>query len=447
VRINFDMLREILLHFKLEDLRELYWVCKFFWELAEPYLSYTTVCISDANPPDEFYEFCEANRKLMYPLLHQQVIFVDLAHPLEPFITQSRTLAIFTTNSQTLAIFIANNRSLNRIDTSQLRSIGYSSKKPTVDDTDLCYLERYDIFDFLNSYYQELPNVDALIMCNTELCLQGMQECKINPQLKSLNRVGSDIYFYSDPYGKSNYSGERCPFTSLQEFAITIEHNCCVNLSELDNLKKLIFHLAKPDSLILDVLISRAVHFNANQCELLNHWEVLCVSPTCICCFNFALPNTSCLLHTFICDAPPEHVSFTVYGTIDHDGVFIPGNNDWVSNLKKIKVHEDFYWLVEISEGVFVRYHFSNVTLQEDVIFEHYDMLFLIEVSPSYSAIEHNHIIKQQKKVKNYKKRLQKKNRKNLQQQQQKKVKNYNKKLQKKNRKKQQQQLQQQSKK
>jgi len=349
-----DVLQKILHQFNLEDFSVLYFVCRFFRGITSPYLKYTIVHITNASEPEpEFIKFRETNRKFMYPFQCQQIVSVQPEQSLELFRTESPVGAIFTSDG-TMPI---------GIDTSQLRCIASSSKNRI--HLGFGSLLLYDIFSFLHHNCEKLPNFVALTISNAEINAEALERCKTNLRLKHLDLAGSklinDCLNCEDIY----------PLTSLQDFANTIEHDDSrVSIPKFDNLKKWVIHLPKTNDLIKRPA-RHMKHFEADRYKLLNHWEVLCDSPTRICHFNFGLPNTDCLCE-FNCNATPMQVTFIAYGTQGDDGVFIPGSSIWVSNLNKIMVRKDFQWLVEISKNEFETYSFKDVTLKQGVKPEYY---------------------------------------------------------------------------
>jgi len=111
--------------------------------------------------------------------------------------------------------------------------------------------------------------------------------------------------------------------------------------------------------------------FKSNQFKFLKYLNVPSESSTFTSYYGFGLPDTSCL-ETFKSNATPEQARFTVYGTMDDNGVFIPGNNNWVKNLIKIKTLPGFYWSVQTSSSVFRKCRFNDVPLKNGVIIKHY---------------------------------------------------------------------------
>jgi len=302
--------------------------------------------------------------KFLLPFLYQQILVVKPGEPLNP---KSPIVAILTTNG----------RIPKDIDPSQLLCIGHSSKKPICfDDTNPDDdLKSWKIFDFLNSHCKKLPNLIALTIRNGGgCCVDIIYRCMINSQLKYLNLLGFVMVDYGFAEERRN-EFKVFPLNLLQELFITIFDSEYIDLPDFDNLEKFILHLTKPSCPISgDMNLLRGNYFRANQYKFLKYFEVLCDSPTLICHAEFDLPNALCPLHTFNCNATPEQARFTVYGTEDDNGVFIPGNDDWVFNLKNIKIRRDFYWFVETSKGAFEKRCFNDVTLKQGVIIEYSDV-------------------------------------------------------------------------
>jgi len=332
--------------------------------MTDPFFSGTILCISDADldadSEGEFYEYCESNRNLLRPFLYLHAVCVK---PGEPWETKFPIVAMFTTNGKIP----------NKIDPSQLCSIGYSSKYPTIfDDANPDDSERCEVFDFLNSHHGKLPNLTELTIYNGRVsCVDKIYSCMFNSQFKRLKF--SRFEMIEDPFAeKRRNECQVFPLHSLEELSINIEHMDCIDkLPDCDNLKKFILHLTKMKRPILGDMGWDVNHFNANQHFFLEYCEVFCESSALVCYVRVRLPNTSCLLHTFKSNATPEQAEFIVYGTEDANGALIPGNNDWVANLTYIEIPPDFYWFVQTSIYVFEKRYFNDVTLRKDVIIRH----------------------------------------------------------------------------
>jgi len=409
--IGSDMWREILPYLESKDSLMLHSVCRFFYKVTIPQLRCIILCIQNAldKPPDfsrENSEFRKATRKFMSPFLYPQIEFHKLGQPLKK------------PEFPIVAISTANYEIPEEIDTSQLCCIENSLKGPILLKRPRDWIRLRDItlenskfLCYLNSNHIKLPKLAALIMRNNGISLPELQKCKAIPKVKYVNIEGS---FMNDQRDRIDDHRQNC-FNFLELEVTMNHHNSGLNLPEIFFLEKLTLHIEEtnfPPSRF-------PLHFEANLHKSLEDWKVHCKSTTFFSKVKFGLHNTSSL-KLFDCNATQKQATFTVYGTEDDNGVFIPGNDDWVLDLRKIVTRHDFRWFVEIKKGKFKTRCFNDVPLRKDVIIGYYGMLFPIEVSPSYSAIEHNHKKEEQKrKERNYKKKLQKKNRKKLQQQQQ----------------------------
>jgi len=374
-KIPIEILQIILSHLKLEDLNVLHFVCVFFKEMTLPSLTCTTLYITEASEPEpEFIKFRETNRKFMYPFLYQEVVLVNP--------TQSPKL--YGTTSPILAMFTTNGKLPKGIDASQVRCIAHSTTniahppKARVVlgygifriDHDEC-LDYYECLDFLT--YCKLPNLKVLIIHDTSIYAKGLDRCKTNPGLQCLDIAGCKVVEDRLYRGDDSYY----PLTLLQNLVTTISHHKNLNLPEFYNLKSCVIHLPKMNDPIPRTTNPKGrlrymKHFEADRYKLLNHWEILCDSPTRICHFKFGLPNTNCL-HEFKCNATPAQATFTVYGIRNDRGKFIKqAPHNWFSKLNKIMVRKDFQWWIEVAENVCLPYCFKEVILKQGVEPEYY---------------------------------------------------------------------------
>jgi len=163
------------------------------------------------------------------------------------------------------------------------------------------------------------------------------------------------------------------PLENLKELSITIEHSDGIDLPDFYNLEKFILHLTKPNYGSGGCAQLVGNYFRANGYPWLKSFELFCDSQTLECHAMIDLPNTSCL-EEFKSNATPEQARFTVYGTEDANGVFIPGNNNWALSLIYVEARRDFRWRVETSKRKYETYRFDDVPLREDVIINHSDV-------------------------------------------------------------------------
>jgi len=317
-----------------------------------PHLRFTILCILNAsdNPRDFFSEiskFFLDNRKSMFPFLYPQFVFVIPGQ-------------LYETKSPIVAILSTNGKMPKEIDTSQLRCIGHSSDCPRSDGADTVDLNSWEISDYLDCYHEKLPNLTALVNCKKGTDLRKLEKCKTSSQLTSLNLSRCTMIRNCHDLEKNPYYS----FHYLQELDTTMKHFCgAVNLPEFKNLKKLTLCLSDTKKSLKD--------FKSNQFKFLKYLKVPCGSATDTSYYGFGLPDTSCL-ETFKSNATPKQARFTVYGTEDDNGVFIPGNDNWVLNLREVKTNPEFFWFVQTSKYVFKKRRFNDVPLREDVVIKHY---------------------------------------------------------------------------
>jgi len=289
----------------------------------------------------------------MFPFLYPQFVFVIPGQ-------------LYETKYPIVAILSTNGKMPKEINTSQLRCIGHCSNCPRFDDsTDTNNLTTWLFSDYLDRYYKNLPNLTALVNYKKVTDLRKLEKCKISSQLTSLNLSRCPM-IGNCPDGNN----PDCSFHHLQELDTTMRHLYGAvhlpdlkNLPELKNLKKLTLRLSDTKKGLRD--------FKSNQFKFLKYLNVLSGSPTDTSYYRFGLPDTSCL-RRFKSNATRKQVRFTVFGTEDANGVFIPGNDNWVKKLRKVKVLEDFYWLVQTEKYVFEKRCFNDVPLRKGVVIKHY---------------------------------------------------------------------------
>jgi len=369
--IGFDMCLEILSHLEFEDIITLPSVSYFFYLIMIRKFSCTTLCILKAseNPRDFFSEiknFQRVNRELMRPFLYSQIEFVNPGQPCE---AKSPILGLFTTIDEVP----------EEIDTLQLRYIENYEKDALSFRDPICYEMLRDrnltcdgFLDSLKSlsHNQKLPNLMSLMIGNKGIDLLTLEECSTNLQLTKLN-IGRSQTF--DRFNGYRLDGDKYyPLSSLQELVATMGHKSCgVDLPEFKILKKFILHIKKMNDPIKNSFCPK-MHFNANRHKELENWQTFFELETFTSKIKFGLPKEPCSLIVFICNATPRQATFTVYGTEDDNGVFIPGNNNWVSNLRYVKIRRNFRWYVEISKGEFVKSFFNRT--QRKIAMEYFDV-------------------------------------------------------------------------
>jgi hypothetical protein len=95
--VNSDVLCEIFLSFKVEDLKVLHTVCRSFHAITALYLTYTTMHISDKSELEtDFIKFCKFGREFAHPFLYQQTVIVKREQFSKHFKAEYPILAIFT---------------------------------------------------------------------------------------------------------------------------------------------------------------------------------------------------------------------------------------------------------------------------------------------------------------------------------------------------------------
>jgi hypothetical protein len=238
--VNADVLQEIFIRLKVEDLKVLHSVCRSFHAITTPYLTYTVLRISDKpNEEPDFIEFRKLCKKFAYPFLYDRVVSIKLEQFSKPFKAKYPVLAIFTAYGilpkwvDTLQLYCIANSSIDPMNWSR-----YSS----VSD---CY--KISISALLVDY--ELPKLRAVIIHDANFTFEEMHLWKANPRLQYLDISRSNMAKHDGFSSKRQSSYSYYPLNNLKVLISTLEHDHYLfkDLPPFFDIVKCAIHLPETD--------------------------------------------------------------------------------------------------------------------------------------------------------------------------------------------------------